>query len=329
MTDWKPLPDGLHPDAGRLVVELRRMKDRSGLSLTALARRTLHSRSSWERYLNGKAMPPRQAALRLGDLVGAEPARLGVLWDHAATAWRDRPAPAGRPEPAPDRIGPQEAAGAAGAAGTAAVPGAGGGGPVTESSAAEAAVPGRSRFALAAYGRRRTVTVALTGLLVCGGAGALIATSQGDHRTATTANSTAQKADSAARGLETNCYGESCTGKDPKQTGCAGDAWTAAMTRVQQQVYVELRYSDACRAAWARISWGRPGDVAQVIGGRGRTFRNTVHYDTDTFTAMTAASSPSGARACTVLTTAVRGCTRPGGTQRLTEPPEPPARPQH
>lgn len=40
------------------------------------------------------------------------------------------------------------------------------------------------------------------------------------------------------------------------------------LTKVQQ-VHVELRYSDACRAAWARISWGRPGDIARVMGRQG------------------------------------------------------------
>ena len=305
MTDWKPLPQELHPDVRRLVAELRQLKDRSALSLVALARRTLHSKSSWDRYLNGKSMPPRQAVLGLGELAGAEPARLGVLWDHAMTAWREGDTSTGRAEP-----------GAEPGAASSPAPGA------AVAGAAAADKPSRRRSALTGPGRRRTVAVVLSGLLVCGGLGGLIAATQGGHRTASTADGSGRTTDAAAKGLETNCYGASCTGKDPKATGCAGDAWTAAMTRVHR-VYVELRYSDACRAAWARISWGGPGDVAQVVGGD-RTFRSTVRYDTDTFTAMTAAPSPSGARACTVLTGAVRGCTRPGGTQRLTEPPEPP-----
>ncbi|MER5922453.1 helix-turn-helix domain-containing protein [Streptomyces mirabilis] len=79
MREWVELPDALRPDARRLATELRRLKDHSGLSLTALAGQTSYSKSSWERYFNGKALPPRQAVLALGELVGAEPARLTAL----------------------------------------------------------------------------------------------------------------------------------------------------------------------------------------------------------------------------------------------------------
>jgi hypothetical protein len=157
-------------------------------------------------------------------------------------------------------------------------------------------------------------------LLACAGAGVFIALDQGSGPRDRTGREIA--ASSPTRQLETSCFSDSCTAKDPKQTGCAGDAWTAALTRIQG-VYVELRYSDACKAAWARISWGRPGDVAQVIADHGRTLQAKVHYDTDVYTAMTVAMTPSGARACTTLT----ACTQPGGTERLTEPPNPPTTP--
>ncbi|TGA84537.1 DUF2690 domain-containing protein [Streptomyces palmae] len=125
---------------------------------------------------------------------------------------------------------------------------------------------------------------------------------------------------------DVECFADSCAGKDPKKAGCGADAWTSALRRVGK-VYVELRYSDACAAAWARISWGRPGDVARVVGAKGRSYQDKVHYDTDVFSAMVPAPSPSAARACTRLTSGAHGCTKPGGTQRLTEPPEPPPTP--
>ncbi|MEU7131891.1 helix-turn-helix domain-containing protein [Streptomyces sp. NPDC046261] len=78
----------------QLVVQLRRLKDRSGLSLAALAAKTSYSRSSWERYLNGKQLPPADAVEQLALVCGADPVRLLVLHEVAADAWSEE-APAG------------------------------------------------------------------------------------------------------------------------------------------------------------------------------------------------------------------------------------------
>ncbi|WP_143663574.1 helix-turn-helix transcriptional regulator, partial [Streptomyces sp. NRRL B-24085] len=48
-----PLPDSLPREARHLVEQLRHLKDRTGLSLAELARRTAYSKSSWQRYLSG------------------------------------------------------------------------------------------------------------------------------------------------------------------------------------------------------------------------------------------------------------------------------------
>ncbi|WP_413099888.1 helix-turn-helix domain-containing protein [Streptomyces sp. Inha503] len=90
MARWKELPDSLDQRARQLVVQLRRLKDRSGLSLASLEAKTGYSRSSWERYLNGKALPPRQAVEELARVTGAEPTRLLVLYEVAEEAWRQR-----------------------------------------------------------------------------------------------------------------------------------------------------------------------------------------------------------------------------------------------
>jgi uncharacterized protein DUF2690/helix-turn-helix protein len=294
---WTPLPDALQPDARRLIREIRGLKDRSGLSLNALAQRTPFSKSSWERYLNGKALPPRQAVLALGHITGAEPARLTALWENAKTAWAEHDdadtavdQPHFRNEPADNGSG----------------------------GAPERPAPSL----LARFRAPKLAALAVASLLACAAVGVLAARDhlpgQHDNKGIETAAST------PVHQLETNCFGDSCTGKDPKQTGCAGGAWTAAVTRFHG-VYVELRYSDACKAAWARISWGHPGDVAEVVPAHGSTLREKVHYDTDVYTAMTAAMTPSAARACTTPTTGGHGCTPPGGTEHLTEPPEPPA----
>ncbi|MFW6692245.1 helix-turn-helix domain-containing protein [Streptomyces sp. MAR4 CNX-425] len=121
MARWRELPESLDPRVRQFVVQLRRLKDRSGLSLASLAGRTGVSRSSWERYLNGKALPPPRAVEELARVTGAEPTRLAVLREVAEEAWRqqvaqDAPAPPPVPGPVPVPDDPDDP-GAAGGAG--------------------------------------------------------------------------------------------------------------------------------------------------------------------------------------------------------------------
>jgi hypothetical protein len=92
---WKPLPGDLEPQAGELVVRLRELKDRLGISTAALARKTAYGRSSWDRYLNARTLPPRHAVEALARLAGADTARLLAVWELAAYA-RDRRSPEAR-----------------------------------------------------------------------------------------------------------------------------------------------------------------------------------------------------------------------------------------
>ncbi|MEY9487021.1 peptidoglycan hydrolase-like protein with peptidoglycan-binding domain [Streptomyces calvus] len=91
MPRWKPLPEGADPSVRQLVGQLRRLKDRSGLSMAALEARTGCSRSSWERYLGGRALPSRRAVEELCRLSGTDPVRLLALREVAETVW-DPPA---------------------------------------------------------------------------------------------------------------------------------------------------------------------------------------------------------------------------------------------
>lgn len=61
------------PSGARLAVVLKQLKQRTGMSLAQLAHATTFSKSSWERYLNGKSLPPRSAVKELCRLAG-EPA---------------------------------------------------------------------------------------------------------------------------------------------------------------------------------------------------------------------------------------------------------------
>ncbi|MDT0392889.1 helix-turn-helix domain-containing protein [Streptomyces dubilierae] len=87
MTRWRPLPEALPREARHLVEQLRSLKDRTGLSLAELARRTAYSKSSWQRYLSGAKQPPRGAVQALCRVAGAESARLLALWDLADPTW--------------------------------------------------------------------------------------------------------------------------------------------------------------------------------------------------------------------------------------------------
>lgn len=87
MPRWKPLPEELDPQVGEFTGQLRRLVDRSGLSVAALADRTGYSRTSWERYLHGRLLPPQGAVVALAEATGAHPGHLTTLWELAERAW--------------------------------------------------------------------------------------------------------------------------------------------------------------------------------------------------------------------------------------------------
>ncbi|MFJ6120296.1 peptidoglycan-binding protein [Streptomyces sp. NPDC092129] len=94
MPRWKELPSSLDERVRNLVVQMRRLKDRSGLSLASLQAKTGYSSSSWERYLNGRALPPQKAVEELAQVGGVDPARLLVCHELAQEAWKQEVATA-------------------------------------------------------------------------------------------------------------------------------------------------------------------------------------------------------------------------------------------
>ncbi|MFG2590335.1 peptidoglycan-binding protein [Streptomyces sp. NPDC048438] len=102
MPRWKALPAGLHPHVHQLIVRLRRMKDHSELSTRQLAANTGYSARSWQRYLNGRSLPPKEAVEAMARIGGDDPTRLLVLHEIAAERWADgRVVTAGAPESPP------------------------------------------------------------------------------------------------------------------------------------------------------------------------------------------------------------------------------------
>lgn len=77
----------------RLLAQLTRIRELSGLSLRELARKSGLSSSSLSRYLTGRLVPPWDAVVALCRVVGRDPRPLRTLWTEASQAG---PAPAPR-----------------------------------------------------------------------------------------------------------------------------------------------------------------------------------------------------------------------------------------
>ncbi|WP_240203493.1 helix-turn-helix domain-containing protein [Streptomyces actuosus] len=81
------MPDGLDPQVREFAGQLRRLVDRSGLSVAAIADRTGYSKTSWERYLNGRLLAPKGAIVALAEVTGTNPVHLTTMWELAERAW--------------------------------------------------------------------------------------------------------------------------------------------------------------------------------------------------------------------------------------------------
>ncbi len=87
MPRWKALPEELDPQVGEFTDRLRTLVDRSGLSVAAVADRTGFSKTSWERYLDGRLLPPQRAVIALAEATGTHPGHLTTMWELAERAW--------------------------------------------------------------------------------------------------------------------------------------------------------------------------------------------------------------------------------------------------
>ncbi|MEU6279000.1 DUF2690 domain-containing protein [Streptomyces sp. NPDC047028] len=87
MPKWNALPDELDPQIKEFIGQLRRLVDRSGLGVAALADRTGYAKTSWERYLGGRLLAPEGAVVALAEVTGVHPAHLTTFWELAERAW--------------------------------------------------------------------------------------------------------------------------------------------------------------------------------------------------------------------------------------------------
>ncbi|CAL9569399.1 DUF2690 domain-containing protein [Streptomyces sp. enrichment culture] len=87
MPRWKALPDELDPQIREFTSQLRRLVDRSELSVASVADATGYSKTSWERYLNGRLLAPKGAIVALAEVTGTNPVHLTTMWELAERAW--------------------------------------------------------------------------------------------------------------------------------------------------------------------------------------------------------------------------------------------------
>ncbi|GAA1916449.1 hypothetical protein GCM10009716_27100 [Streptomyces sodiiphilus] len=312
-------------DEPELAHELRRLRRSSGLTLAALARRTSYSKSSWERYLNGKTVPPKQAVIAFAQAVDVRAEPLLRLHERAEAGTEDE----GReesPEAASGVAAPPPSLIEEAPAGYRTGPGR----PVL----AYGTSPGEDRGAVEGRGtseplwRRLTVLAAAAAVAGLGFAAGMMAGSSPPADDTPGAGAGAQ-ADLAGNDMRTasqldgggvGCTGFECKGQDPQRLGCHIGVWTAAVAR-EGDLYVELRYSPSCRAAWSRITEGSVGDVTRVEEVQGTVEERAIRYDHDTYSPMVEAPYPAAARACALLTDGREICTPFGGASPLPEAP--------
>ncbi|MFI7289245.1 helix-turn-helix domain-containing protein [Streptomyces anulatus] len=87
MPRWKALPEELDPQIREFASQLRTLVDRSGLNINAVADRTGYSKTSWERYLDGRLLAPRGAVVALAEVTGTPQDHLTTMWELAERAW--------------------------------------------------------------------------------------------------------------------------------------------------------------------------------------------------------------------------------------------------
>ncbi|MFF4112274.1 helix-turn-helix domain-containing protein [Streptomyces sp. NPDC001714] len=346
MPRWKALPDELDPQVKEFATQLRRLVDRSGLSVAALSDRTGYARTSWERYLNGRLLAPKGAVVALAEVTDTDPVHLTTMWELAERAWsrsemrHDMTMEAIRISQARAALGefgapPATSSTAAGGgktprrAGSAvAMPGIAGPAGVSPTIPPQPTAPDANRREGAGSrgpagspppappgGGRRRLTMFLAGVVgVAVVIAAVLLLTGGDgggrKNQGNGASATPSTATSSDLPAGVKCAGAGCTGKDAEAMGCSGDLVTTAKTVTVGTTTLEVRYSRTCGAAWGRITGAARGDSVRITAGT-TTERGdiTAAGDTIAYTPMVAVRDAAAAKACATLASGQTGCT--------------------
>jgi transcriptional regulator with XRE-family HTH domain len=258
----------------QLTAALRELRAATGLSMAALAAKTPYSKSSWERYLNGRTLPPREAVEELCRLAGEPVGRCVALWEiaEAESSGRGTPTPSSRkpiayapaavsppPSPSPSPLPPS---------------------PVREHRGVAALAVLASVCAVA-------VTAVVLALL-------LLPDSHSSEPLSPTAATSATP-------TVPGCQGAACEGRSPMAMRCAAQPDTVGQHRTTTGAWMELRHSRVCGTTWARTWGGRIGDRIEMTGG-GHTYGaevgNAVDADSYVYTLMAVTAPGATVRAC-------------------------------
>lgn len=253
----------------RLTAELRALRARTGLSLAALARTTAYSKSTWERYVNGKALPPRQAVRELCRTAGEPEDRLLALWELAQAEWKGRATVVAPAEPAPPQPPP--------------------------------VAPGPPAKARWSPGSPVKLLLALASAYVVLAAGVASALLLAPLRDTVPGEPLSATHPDTSYVVAPRCHGASCEGEDPVRMACTVVPETVSTYRTDTGALVEVRYSEACGAAWARMWGARIGDGVDVTAGgpvREVWIVDSADADAYVYTEMTRARPGSVIRSC-------------------------------
>ncbi|MYW34354.1 DUF2690 domain-containing protein, partial [Streptomyces sp. SID2119] len=105
------------------------------------------------------------------------------------------------------------------------------------------------------------------------------------------------------------CQGAECAGQNPDEMGCGGDHARTVSTAQVGAARVEVRYSEVCSAAWARLTEAGAGDTVTITGGAAADAQNGAVTVTEAYTPMVAVRKAADAKACATLTAGTKGCT--------------------
>ncbi|MFJ5643593.1 DUF2690 domain-containing protein [Streptomyces sp. NPDC093223] len=293
MTPGAPSPSG-----ARLAAVLQELKQRTGLSLAQLATATTFSKSSWERYLNSKGLPPRSAVEELCRLAGESADHALALLDiartdrkEAGTQKPDRPDTGTPPDTDPCDATPEP-----GLTGElhnrTPTPSPDGEADQADRARADAVhpVPAGHRYATVLTALASACAVIL---------GTLVLTHLPPSRPKETSVAATPSPATGPR-----CRHTACRNKDPITTNCAAVPLTLAEHETTTGAWIQIRYSPECGTSWARM-WGAAlGDRVEIrVGGRDgavRSARVTSRGEADTYvhTLMSVMSPSASVQAC-------------------------------
>ncbi|MGX1908322.1 DUF2690 domain-containing protein [Streptomyces phaeochromogenes] len=259
------------PERARLAAALRDLRTRTGLSMVGLAERTAFSKSSWERYLNGKSVPPRDAVRELCRLASEPEGRCLALWEIAESEWSGRAAHARRTDP------PAETPSTA-----------------PEPVPSEASAPASRDDTRAGHRGAAVAVLASVCAVVVGGVAITLFLVLGKD-----APYPSPSASPSATGPR--CRGTACEGRNPMDMKCGVGPQTLASHRTASGAMLELRHSRTCGTSWARM-WGtRIGDRLEVTADghpRSAEVEDKADAAAYVYTPMTTTRTGQVVRAC-------------------------------